>query len=484
MHVDSSISRARHAMTRWSALGRRYPALLAVIAIVTIGSAGAVMAQALGPAGPTPARGHASVIAHGVVPMPAEQLTWQVGILEAEVAAEPQELMYTSFVLADGTPLLVTTGGSDERMRLASGEAALLRAGENVRVESFGPPESYFVIALAPQGDVQAGQALGSGDPLYSSEPFAVNGADHDLDLVRDVLGSGETSSLPAGTAPTLVVVTAGQLMVGETEAETALGVGQAAAFAGPLNLTSAAEGTTFVAAYLGAELPALATPAQASPAAPRPAAPAASPEPTAEPTATPESTSDEDPDEDGLTNAEEEELGTDPEVADTDVDGINDGDEVELGTDPLNLDTDGDVLYDRGEVVFGVDPLNPDTDGDGLPDGEEVYIYETNPALLDSDGDGIDDFTEVTSPPPPPAPTATVAPEAPAPPVVDEPVDPPADDPPPASNVDTDGDGLTDPQEAQFGTDPNDGDSDGDTVNDSNEVAAGTNPNDPESFP
>ncbi|MGI8643489.1 MAG: hypothetical protein ACR2LS_05170, partial [Thermomicrobiales bacterium] len=44
------------------------------------------------------------------------------------------------------------------------------------------------------------------------------------------------------------------------------------------------------------------------------------------------------DTDGDGLTDAREAELGTDPALADTDGDGISDGDEVDfLGTDPLN---------------------------------------------------------------------------------------------------------------------------------------------------
>ncbi len=47
----------------------------------------------------------------------------------------------------------------------------------------------------------------------------------------------------------------------------------------------------------------------------------------------------DDDCDDDGLTDAEEEELGTDPCGEDTDGDGIPDGDEVDLGLDPLTPD-------------------------------------------------------------------------------------------------------------------------------------------------
>jgi hypothetical protein len=78
------------------------------------------------------------------------------------------------------------------------------------------------------------------------------------------------------------------------------------------------------------------------------------------------------DDDGDGLSNARELELGTDPNNPDTDGDGLTDFEEVTIwGTDPLRRDTDGDTLSDGDEVnIHGTDPNNPDTDGDGVPDG------------------------------------------------------------------------------------------------------------------
>ncbi len=68
--------------------------------------------------------------------------------------------------------------------------------------------------------------------------------------------------------------------------------------------------------------------------------------------------TGDADDDSDGLGNAEEDVLGTDPNDPDTDDDGLNDGDEVARGTNPLVADTDGDGVSDGDEVEQGTDPL------------------------------------------------------------------------------------------------------------------------------
>ena len=80
------------------------------------------------------------------------------------------------------------------------------------------------------------------------------------------------------------------------------------------------------------------------------------------------------DSDQDGLTNAQEMNLGTDPNKADTDDDGLTDGREVnETGTDPKNKDTDGDTLLDGAEVdQIGTSPNNKDTDGDGITDNAD----------------------------------------------------------------------------------------------------------------
>lgn len=59
-------------------------------------------------------------------------------------------------------------------------------------------------------------------------------------------------------------------------------------------------------------------------------------------------------------------------------------------------LDTDSDGLSDADELQIGTDISNPDTDEDGLDDGEEVNQYGTNPLTADSDSDGVGDSIEV----------------------------------------------------------------------------------------
>ncbi len=81
----------------------------------------------------------------------------------------------------------------------------------------------------------------------------------------------------------------------------------------------------------------------------------------------------DEDTDQDELTNLKEVEIGTEPWNLDTDYDDLSDGEEVnQYGTDPLNSDTDGDELLDGEDVLLGFDPNKPDTDDDGILDKDE----------------------------------------------------------------------------------------------------------------
>ena len=112
------------------------------------------------------------------------------------------------------------------------------------------------------------------------------------------------------------------------------------------------------------------------------------------EPSASPDEV---DSDNDGLTDIEEEEIGTDPSNPDSDNDGISDGDEQTTGTDPNDEDTDDDGISDGDELVIGSDPNDADSDDDGLNDGDEIN-QGTDPNNEDTDGDGIIDSNDPTN--------------------------------------------------------------------------------------
>ena len=191
------------------------------------------------------------------------------------------------------------------------------------------------------------------------------------------------------------------------------------------------------------------------------------------------------DTDGDGLTNAQEQTLGTDPTKADTDGDGKND--KTEVGANLASpTDTDGDGKIDALESVIldsdndgTVDELDADlqdTDGDGLTDTDEGLLG-TDPTKADTDGDGEDDKTEIGgniySPKDTDGDGKNDAIEsddldADNDGVVNE-LD--ADDT--SINNDTDGDGLDNISEKTLGTDPLKTDTDGDGEDDKTEVGS-----------
>lgn len=202
----------------------------------------------------------------------------------------------------------------------------------------------------------------------------------------------------------------------------------------------------------------------------------------------------DTDDDNDGLSDKEEEKIGSDPLLADTDFDELNDFEEFKIGTNPTKMDTDGDTYSDLedlfpldpnefsdndkdgigdntdedddndgsldfDEKIYGTDPLKPDTDGDGLTDGQE-NVLGTDPKDRDTDDDGLLDGEDSF------------------------PFDPfeisdfDRDGLPDDIDPDDDGDNVDDTFEFAIGTDPFNPDTDGDGLNDGSELQRKTNPN------
>jgi outer membrane protein OmpA-like peptidoglycan-associated protein len=162
------------------------------------------------------------------------------------------------------------------------------------------------------------------------------------------------------------------------------------------------------------------------------------------------------DADGDGLTNLEESKMGTNPDVADTDGDGVNDADDKcpkiagkDNGcpeVDNSGPDSDKDGLSDAMEGKIGTNPNNPDSDGDGLNDGEEFLGVDSPKTTAKTSGKS--DAKDACDP------LET------------------------GRDCDPDGDGLTNAQEGVLGTDGMNPDSDGDGVSDKEDkcpTAAGT---------
>jgi hypothetical protein len=64
--------------------------------------------------------------------------------------------------------------------------------------------------------------------------------------------------------------------------------------------------------------------------------------------------------------------------------------------TDPL--DTDGDGLEDALEAELGTDPVDVDTDDDGATDGDEYFVFQTGTRNPDNDADGVLDGDEIAN--------------------------------------------------------------------------------------
>ncbi|OQY03964.1 MAG: hypothetical protein B6I25_07565 [Planctomycetales bacterium 4572_13] len=160
-------------------------------------------------------------------------------------------------------------------------------------------------------------------------------------------------------------------------------------------------------------------------------------------------------PDSDGDGLSDEDEInihGTNPNDPNSDTDNMPDGWEVKGGLNPIindgAADKDGDSLSNENEYIAGTDPNAQDTDEDGLSDGDEVN------GTLGSYG--------------PVSPYDNDYPDYYYTPYAENPYDIPTN----PLKADTDGDGVSDRKEIEWGINPNDPDTDGDGVDDGVEVS------------
>jgi len=496
---------------RSGALGILATVVAVLLLVVPVG---AVALRQLSIDDPSPARGHAEVIAHGISSLPDADVAWRVVEQTAPVAADAKiDDGSLGFVLANAGAMVVEDTAFGSRARLAPGEATFVAEGARQRRVSLGQsPVSFYELVLIPAADAtNSGAALVAGGEAF---PAPTEAGEHDVDLVRDVLDADEETQLPDTGSPALILATTGNAEVtGGDGTVTTLRPGEAGAFSGEVKVTGRGpEETVVVAAVIGPEVPNLASaasPVAASPTAGTPTAGRTGSITVAVRDCPAGITADDlpaacDASDGGFALEIRDELETltlglddatsengaytfsDLPIAPASGAGDEDGSYIVAetaqpeGYDSYTIDgaqQDGAVYSvrltedepDARLTIYNFQPGSADAtetpsttetavpatgsddaDGDGLTDAEEADLG-TDPADADTDDDGVNDGDEVAAGTDP-----LVAPVSPA---------------------DSDGDGLTDAEEADIGTDPADADTDDDGVNDGDEVAAGTDP-------
>ena len=223
----------------------------------------------------SPASGTAQVIAQGVAPLPEGNVVWRTVRARAlPIADAPFEVQPLSFVLATTGPMLLTSEDGAQ-IQLGTGEAALTPGGiVQQRASLSGQGASFLSIELVPENAAPPANAT----VLQPGAPFAAPSGAHDLDLLADLLGSGESLTIPDSGGKNVILVTDGAATVGKPDGGSAvLLAGEAASFSGELLVAPAPSGGVaadragFVVAIIGPEIPPPALPSAGTEAPPTP---------------------------------------------------------------------------------------------------------------------------------------------------------------------------------------------------------------------
>ncbi|MDP9368809.1 MAG: hypothetical protein M3Q03_11130 [Chloroflexota bacterium] len=257
----SRLIRAPRARLTVASGGRRSGFVAALTALfvallVLGGPAGAAVLQQLAADAPSPAEGHAEVIAQGVSGMPANSIAWRVVTDSAELQEDaPIEERALGFALADEEAIVVNDLSFGTQARLASGEATFVPNGVQQQRAALGDANTtYQRIALVP---AENADDAGGDDLVFAGDAFNAPDGNRDLDLVRDVLDPDESTDLANTGFPALVMVIAGEVEVeADGEDPETVSAGDAATFEGDLTLSAVGEtGAIFVAAVIGPEV-------------------------------------------------------------------------------------------------------------------------------------------------------------------------------------------------------------------------------------
>lgn len=311
---DETMKRARGQVQR---------VMVATVAVVA--SAAAVVSWTALPAsagGVASTGASADVVAQSLVSFVDGDYHFRLSTVAISQTPNTIALVEPTFLLAGGSAALLVSTVDGPGWRLSEGEAAYQAGGSSVDIAALETgAASLSTITIEPGSDVST---------------FVPGSAVRDVDLVRATLATNGSVTIPTKVA-LFVRVTAGEVAAGETP----ITAGATATFAGDVTLTNeAAEPATVVVAVIGPTIGAAPTaPAEAQPdPAPTPA-----PAPPPAPAATTTTTVDPmvaDLDADGLTGADEELRGTDPNEDDSDSDGLTDGSRCSTRAPTLSMET------------------------------------------------------------------------------------------------------------------------------------------------
>jgi hypothetical protein len=230
-------------------------AALTLVAMLTTQTGVFARLQA-SPTAPSPARGHAAVIAQGVAAMPFDPIAWRVVADTAEPLAGASAVERAlGFVVTttDGVNLADETAGTQER--LAPGEAAFVPEGAiQIRASLTDQNVPYLRVGLVGADDAND---PGNDTLVFGGKAFDAPSGQRDIDLVRDVLGDGEQSEIPGSDFPILVIATSGSISVDDGSGNpVTLGAGEATELSGDLTITGAGDSSSYVAGVIGPEVP------------------------------------------------------------------------------------------------------------------------------------------------------------------------------------------------------------------------------------
>lgn len=200
----------------------------------------------------SPASGHAQVIAQGVGELPSNAV-WRV-VFHSVAPGTPAALPAggAGFLLTDTGGVVATINGQETL--LAPAEAAFVDEADVSLTAVGNRAAGVFTVETVPAD--QASDA-GTGIAVFASDPFAAPAGTRDLDLVRDRLEPGESTTVVGAQAPVLVLVTLGAVSAQAADGTTAdLQVGEATTLNGDVVITAAGQApATFVAAVIGREV-------------------------------------------------------------------------------------------------------------------------------------------------------------------------------------------------------------------------------------